>query len=151
MWAHYADRFTGVCLVFDRASLITAVESELSASAEFVCNGLINYKLPTIGEFVITEEAGNPYTQERAVKYVRENPNLFYFAKHTSWEYEKEFRIVALMQSAGDTFVPIKESLVGVVFGHNSPFIESEIRAFNYKIDIFRQFVQGSTQTLDAR
>lgn len=80
MWGHYADKGTGVCIVFDKDDLVRRLGS---------IRGYYFERVKYIKDFDpnITI-SGSP------AKYFRENIRDIFFNKSDCWEYEQEFRII---------------------------------------------------------
>ena len=80
MWGHYADKGTGVCIVFDKATLVRKLES---------IRGYYFDRVKYIRDF-----DPNITISGAPAKYFRENIRDIFFNKGDCWEYEQEFRII---------------------------------------------------------
>jgi hypothetical protein len=101
MWAHYADKHQGVCLVFD----LKLNESPfIDITYEKLNFGVVNYE--TSNKLNYLED-----------KYTTINTLLN--SKSKDWEYESEFRISAMINEDCYRFNP--EFLQGVIFGLKFP------------------------------
>ena len=105
MWAHYANNHKGFCVAYDvKDSLdlksclfpVQYTDQRLDISSEMVKQAL------KISESIDeTEQSGNLVTmlKDRTLIYLTQ---LLYNLKHTSWSYEKEYRLrgcLSLMRS----------------------------------------------------
>lgn len=84
MWAHYADKGNGVCLVFDKKKLLRHVRSNW-------LNGQVKY----IREFDNNIVASEVKTKQDVVNFIKNKSNEIFLCKSEDWAYEQEFRIVA--------------------------------------------------------
>ena len=78
MWAHYAEKGYGVCLVFDKEKLLTETDTYFSDSITYTdsFNNNINVDNPNISQFF------------------KENKEDLFFKKKTEWSNEQEYRII---------------------------------------------------------
>lgn len=106
MWSYYAEKHTGICLQFD--------------THHFPFNGAM--KVEYLPEFPLGQMSDSEENEVRRALLV----------KAREWEFENEFRVIALVRSeerrdgpilADGNFVDIPpESLTSVVVGCNCPF-----------------------------
>lgn len=133
MWGHYASKGQGVCIVFDKDRILSEVERRelYSRNIIYVEKGYIN----SYDRLYERSKYGDVETFLRAAK------NELFFTKTKDWEYEQEYRIIAI----NDELRPlsIKDAIVAVlVFArtHNE-FLESnmylELSKYN-SITIYR-------------
>lgn len=127
MWAQYAERHSGVCLVFDRRRLAQAIEEQI-ASKHLVVFGPVKYidrgivpNLYRDQEYMINidvlESVGrDAYPQLHLRTHVR---SLF-FEKMTDWNSECEWRWVAFSGTDEDLYVNFDDALVGLMFGEDT-------------------------------
>lgn len=135
MWAQYADRHRGVCLVFDRARLIEAVAEHLAPRLCYVGN--VSYKdrsaVPSLtpNEFMINVDQLIALGPERyALAHIMQYHDQLYFEKLSDWRDEVEWRILALGQDEGPLLLPIERVLVGVIHGASiDPYISDALIA----------------------
>ena len=122
MWAQYADKHRGVCLVFDKARVIKAVTAHLSPRLCWV--GDVVYRDHYIvrsappHEFAINVdelEALGP--EQYAQRHVDLYHHQLFFEKLTDWKDEVEWRVVVLGQDEDPLHLPIESALVGVIHG----------------------------------
>lgn len=124
MWGQYAEKFGGVCLIFDKEKLTQAGENWC---ANFEPNAVnfgafdVDYmpKPPVIGTLKQLRELSE---FERLQKY--------FSVKHADWEDEQEFRFL-FSSPPNEEYVPpifVYESLIGVLLGEkNGPNLRSEV------------------------
>jgi Protein of unknown function (DUF2971) len=131
MWAQYAARHTGACLVFDFQKLHWLVEEQFP-SPFLVIGGPMQY----VDRDVIRRMDETAYTinidyLERMGKteYVKWHLLAYYkrlfFEKMTDWRDEREFRWMIFGSQTDDLYVKFEDALVGIVFGEESD--ESEV------------------------
>ena len=108
MWSHYANKHTGICLIYDREELLTSLR-DVSLSFD---SRKINYKNRPVLELI---ENGNKVTYESNVPLITfKNPN---------WKYENEIRFfveyIVGTKYKGSTFSIYRSALKGVIYGSN--------------------------------
>lgn len=132
MWAQYADRHKGVCLVLDRKLMDQAVATACAKAFAVYC-GNITYRDQSVvpgweGDYMINVDELDRRGFER---YWRDHVATFkkrlFFEKMADWRDEREFRYVAFSDEAEDIYVDISRALVGVMFGDSAE--ESEVDA----------------------
>lgn len=134
MWAQYADKHSGVCLVFDRRRLTKAIDEQIGAS-HLVMSGPIKYldreivqNLYKEQQYMINtdvlEQVGRAAYPDLHLK--THNQRLF-FEKMTDWRDECEWRWVAFARSDDDLYINFGNSLVGVMFAEDTK--ESDVQA----------------------
>jgi hypothetical protein len=127
MWAQYADRHTGVCLVFDRVKLVKQISAQL-APDHFVISGPVQYVNRSVIPNLYTE---NEYTinidvleKDGPEIYAQRHLRMFYqrlfFEKMTDWRDENEWRCVVFAPTEADIYIKFEDSLAGVMFGDDS-------------------------------
>lgn len=128
MWAQYGDRHRGVCLVFDKAALHKEILAQVPLGAD-VRSGKVNYvDAPLLRTF----GAPDPYqinvdvlddvgrTAYVALHLKTYGTHLF-FEKSSDWRDECEYRWVVGTDDDDDLFVRFGDSLVGIMFGDDTP------------------------------
>jgi Protein of unknown function (DUF2971) len=102
MWAQYADRHTGVCLVFDRQKLNESVEKRFGVSHQ-IFRGPVNY----VDRGVIQRLEDHAYTidvdhlqlvgsQNYARDHLLTYYQRFFFEKLRDWRDESEYRWIVV-------------------------------------------------------
>lgn len=102
MWETYADRYSGVCLVFNK---------------DFIVNRAIDEKLE-YGYIKYLSKQRNVVYEKRKEKKLLNPINSTYFHKRIDYRDECEFRL--LTNSPDEEFFDISNSLVGIIYGPNS-------------------------------
>jgi hypothetical protein len=129
MWAHYADRHRGLCLVLDHKLLHESIVSESGADNLF--SGPVEYlntvhgpssHLPRGGYDLVYLEDYVEYGLDKVMEsHIRLFQRELFFTKHEDWKNEWEFRWVLRSGNAVPVFVPISDCLHAVVLGHDCP------------------------------
>lgn len=130
MWDQYAGHHTGICLVFDKAKLLSAMEDH------FAGRGTLLYG-PIIYELFETSapDAPAPYTippgeigdiglDEHIRRHRKTYAQHFYFVKNPDWSSENEYRFVWLGDDEScppEEFVSIEGCLRAVCVGAYFP------------------------------
>lgn len=116
MWGHYADKNHGVCIVFDKNKLV-----EILKKQNCLYNA-VQYRKDACRWYSIMVE------KNRQVKpYIQHHIYSIFFRKTPDWGYEQEFRIIS--QREGDSFLPIEDSIIGVILnGHALSHEEIELK-----------------------
>lgn len=122
MWAQYAEKHTGVCLVFLREHLIAAAKSSLGGG--WLMHGDVTYKNRGIldkndrPEFMLNVDLYESLGPKAYVRsHIQTNHRSLFFEKLEDWRNEDEWRIVAIADSNKPLLLPIEGALVGVLHG----------------------------------
>jgi hypothetical protein len=122
MWSQYADKHTGVCLVFDKKRLIDRIRDTFPGF--LILKGNVAYRnrspFSTFGksEFSIDIDSYRALGHDQyAAHHLNTHYASLFFEKLEDWRDENEWRILLIGGSSKDCFVPIDDSLVGVVHG----------------------------------
>lgn len=107
MWAHYANKHYGACLVFDNS----IANKFITIHNERLTEGAVNY---------------SPFTVINYLENKVEGIKKLFTTKSIDWEYENEYRIVILEQEGLVRFNP--HFLIGIIFGMNVS--DDEIKRF---------------------
>lgn len=121
MWGHYAQRGSGACLVLDKDAVLEEVDSRNLYSKRVV------YNLASPDEIYYDK---NKYGSPEA--FIAMQRDDIFFRKTPDWEYEQEYRIIAIDDDPCP--LSIKKSLCGVILFSRSHerFLESvEYRTFS--------------------
>jgi hypothetical protein len=131
MWAQYAEKHTGFCLVFDRELLVKKVRDQLP-SYDIVCGDVsyidrswLFHAAPhgfRIDYDHLVRVGVDAYCSIHARRYLNE----LYFEKLSDWRDENEWRIVALGRRQNFLEINIEDSLIGVVHGDRTSVEDSE-------------------------
>ncbi|MBP4000695.1 DUF2971 domain-containing protein [Pseudomonas koreensis] len=124
MWANYAGRHSGVCLVLDQDILSKQViAASQSIGGEFFF-GDVNYC--GLEEMVTASLPAYSLFLEHWCKdkvgyfdfHVRNYHKEMFFLKHKDWRDESECRWIVRSRAGGPIYVDIRKALVKVVVGH---------------------------------
>jgi len=121
MWAQYADKHRGVCLLFD-FKILSDVIHELLKNRTYFCD-YVTYRDRDIAEiqmdqaFIVNVDylerlGADEYAYSHSQKFTKR----MFFEKASDWRDENEFRWV-VFNCDGEFLVDYKEALKGVVFG----------------------------------
>ena len=125
MWNHYANKHEGVCLIFKKEELDTAISAALSSQGHLFSSpvqywpnnwsqGFSNDPLPMNRGIETWDELKLvSYFTKKAI----ENRKQLFFSKISDWQYEHEFRWVYLGEGEGPIDVPYQNALAGIVLG----------------------------------
>jgi len=128
MWAQYADRHTGICLVFDRERLAELIKRQVEVG-RLLYSGPVTYidrgiakdltrdQQYTINVDVLESDGRSTY----AARHLRTHWKKLFFEKMTDWRDECEWRYVVFTNSDADLFVAYEQALDGIVFGEETP------------------------------
>jgi len=141
MWAQYALKHTGVCLVFDRAKLTRLIDEQIRAKNRYVIDGGVQYIDRSIvqdifreQQYVINMNALNVLGRDTYPNWhLQTNFQRLFFEKMTDWKDETEWRWVVFSSVDEDIYVDFKDSLVGIMFADNTDesFVDEVITMTN--------------------
>jgi hypothetical protein len=125
MWAQYAGKHTGVCLVFDRQLLDKAVcktfgfySRNYRGNVSYINRSVV---FDGIGDFAADMDAIQELGFERyAAAHFHAFVGPLFFEKMQDWRDEDEFRWIVADDDGNDKFVDIAASLVGIVYGDST-------------------------------
>lgn len=106
MWGHYAQKGTGICLVFDKNKLIRNLNPD--------DYGIVQYKKERDGSIIIPFE-----NTEDCTGYINSHKREIFFTKTSDWSYEQEFRIVKMNKRKTNRYLDIKDSIIAVIINTN--------------------------------
>jgi len=126
MWAQYADRHSGVCIVFDRKKLARLIQSQFG-SAYLVFAGPVSYVDRSVvraledHEYTINIDAMETVGRETYVQvHLRAHYKSLFFEKMTDWRDEVEWRWIVFAKSDGDLYLDLGDCVVGLMFGEST-------------------------------
>ena len=137
MWTHYADKFSGACLLLDRDQLLREAKEQLGPSSVFVDGRNISYEGHISAPSSRVDQSGH--------EYIDSNIASLLFRKHKQWAYENEFRLASIARSPGYQFIECRKALVGVVVGKKSPLNYINLHAA-FEINVLCQQIQSGRQ-----
>lgn len=127
MWHHYADKHTGVCLMFDRAKLDRTFRKQIghgalrSSKVEYSDDGsLMDLESHPFLMNMVGVDSRSQYL-ERLTHHVNKFLPQLFFQKLTDWSHEEEYRWVYFDQDARPCELSFDDSLAAIVIGGNSP------------------------------
>lgn len=124
LWAHYGGGHSGVCLVFDAAELRKSMEQALLAKGRAYA-GCVTYAdagTDEIEAFTLSSsEVGRLGIPGAVEEHIRIWHPVLFFRKSREWENEREYRWLLRSPEPAPVFVPIRDSLRGLVLGHDFP------------------------------
>lgn len=136
MWAQYAKKHRGICLIFDMDKLETAIDRILGSKGK-IYKGMVKYtdSMDAVKEASIVDLHG--CSQEEIRNIVRQHldkyANTIFFSKNRDWKDETEYRYVLYSEDSQYQFIPIDAILKGLVLGVDFP------QAYYPVIAYFRQ------------
>ncbi|WP_285727734.1 DUF2971 domain-containing protein [Psychromicrobium xiongbiense] len=133
MWHQYADRHSGVCLIFDRERWGESLQLLSEENSFDIHEGAITYEDVKLGHYqrILTyssDELRAGQVKDAIARIVRDHRDDLFFKKNRDWESENEYRYLAIGEAEKE-FVPIATSLVGIVLGQDFPDTEVAVLA----------------------
>jgi hypothetical protein len=129
MWEQYADNHRGAVLIFHHESLDQAVESSLGQHVRFQKPVIYSDDARHV-DHAMHFRLRDIHTPEAlalaAETVIKSHGTELFFGKLTDWATEREYRYVVVSDKCAE-FVPIKESLAGIVVGTDFPSQESSV------------------------
>ena len=136
MWAQYADKHKGVCLVFDKDKLIETAKKEFSKKGELyseAVNYLSDEDLIYKNAFVIDLKKIDKGSIDHTIsELVKKQYKHLFFTKHTDWKQEVEFRILLRREGNDSEFLSIENSIAAIIMGVDFP-----VTAYQPLIDFY--------------
>lgn len=86
MWGHYATRGNGVCLVLDYDKI-----KERIKTIEYLYAKKVEYSKPDLNDICYYKHYGVSFEE-----FIRKSKDDLFFHKTKDWEYEHEYRIIAI-------------------------------------------------------
>lgn len=131
MWAQYAERHQGVCLVFDKEKLLKCFENSLSAKGDLYY-GEVDYfdgdSIPQHLSGEIQDDVTNLLVQKNFDElenliFSREHMRAYFFRKHGDWRDEAEYRILFKRKNLDQEEFKIdcRNALHDVIIGYACP------------------------------
>jgi hypothetical protein len=128
MWEQYSENHHGVCLVFDKDLLSTALMTSLPAFAD-THSGEVRYSdrpLPgsedaRVLNAVKLRQLGGDDVEEGLHRHLNLHVEELFFRKLEDWSSEAELRFLLLDRDTFDINVPYGDSLRAVIVGERFP------------------------------
>jgi Protein of unknown function (DUF2971) len=125
MWQLYAESHTGVCLAFDRDSLIETLRPQLEAlgrtyhrPVEYHKGGVTEVDMGA--DFFMLDAAGGDALRD-VERHIEDHHDALLFTKLADWQGEWEYRFVVLGKGDDYVYCSIGNSLRAVILGHRFP------------------------------
>lgn len=125
MWAQYADRHQGFCLVFDKKLLLKKIFEQLPHSD--IAHGRVSYIDRSWSNRIDPHAFRIEYDQlvqigleEYCLLHMKHYAKELYFDKLTDWRDEHEWRVVVLDPDNHPPLIRFEEALVGVIHGDST-------------------------------
>lgn len=106
LWGHYADKGKGVCLVFDKAKLLTCLTDQIANDPCW--DDKIDYENNFSNEILPEGDSLSDVSRS-----IQEKIGSVFFTKSVDWQYEQEYRL--LVYSEREEFLNFGESLQAVI------------------------------------
>lgn len=126
MWAQYAERHSGVCIVFDRQKLAKQVEMQM-VTARVVLSGSVKYVDRSIvrnlddQQYMINLDVMESVGRDAYVDlHLKTHYQRLFFEKMNDWRDESEWRWVVFGDANADLYLDISRCVAGVMFGENT-------------------------------
>lgn len=126
MWAQYADKHRGFCLVFDKAVLLQKIQEQVPRSSIF--HGRVSYidrswinRLDPHAFRVEYDQLVQIGLEKYCLLHMKRYAKELYFDKLSDWRDEHEWRIVVLSPNRSPPLIRFEEALVGVIHGDSTP------------------------------
>lgn len=124
MWAQYSNNHRGICLIFDKEKLNSAITDGVGKQC-WIRSGPIRYiddDHDSIHAFELDLDSVRQTSIEVEIeKMLQKHYKSYYFTKNSDWASEKEWRWVIKGAGVGDIFVPFRDSLAGIMLGPDTP------------------------------
>lgn len=131
MWAQYADKHKGFCLIFEKEILIKKIEEQFSGRSIF--HRRVSYIDRTWTDRTVRNAFSVDYDLLRRIGideccrlHIEQYVDELYFDKLQDWRDEQEWRIVLVDQNGPPSLLEFGEALVGVVHGDSTPIADTE-------------------------
>ena len=108
MWAHYSERHTGVCIIFDGKELDNHMGAEVGDNSQ-VRHGFIKYNYG----------ASTLPMQGRDMSEIWNNYKRNFLCKSPEWKTEHEFRWLVQTETDSKLLIPIDKAIKAVIVGKN--------------------------------
>jgi hypothetical protein len=132
LWEQYADNHAGVCLVFERDSMIRAFSKSLTPGESE--HGAVDYSLGGLASSDASMALTRDFVNERMTiaemvrMYVSKHSRDFFFLKSEDWASEWEYRFIyrrfeaeAARDAAQPNFASYGDSLRAIIVGERFP------------------------------
>lgn len=144
MWAHYADNHKGVCLVFDKETLLKELNT-ISPDKYLIFKGIVQYKdfIKEPPTFYETAKNRNFDNKNYLLKHLNTRKIDLFFTKDKQWSDEYEYRIVLFYKkerkkNIKNEYININKSLENIILGND--FSKNKNDYYNEIINIKNKY-----------
>lgn len=134
MWAHYAQKGNGVCLVFDKAKL----ERRLKSQSKHVAFQKICYVQKYDPSLILSEGNMAGYRDELFAKRAST-----FFMKTADWAYEQEYRVIEEECEPTDVFLDVKDAILAIILCNAPDIKPSEHVSGSVQYSIVQKIAEG--------
>ena len=120
MWSQYADKHTGVCLVFSKIEIKNYLESK---STEYFDDNVCydnEYKAYDLHSVKLNHDDTDK-AQKDFLKHLLKNKEPYFLWKFEDFKNENEYRFVIRNSKKQYVYIPIRKALKGIIIGHRFP------------------------------
>jgi Protein of unknown function (DUF2971) len=120
LWEQYADNHRGICLCFDRQTLVKRMRREVKKRGERLWYGPVAYRDGPIKPeaYTFSEREFYDYCDEEIIdRLITANRRELFFTKTKDWQTENEFRFVVPSIGTDPLPVFIRDALRVVLLG----------------------------------
>lgn len=124
MWEHYAEKHSGVCLVFEREVFVeTLTESLVGQDCPTPHHQPVIYDGDTRQLSMLDlAKLGEGVAQEDVSEYIEANREALFFHKLLDWQSEWEYRFATTCYGVADLFADFGSALIAVIAGKAIPY-----------------------------
>jgi hypothetical protein len=154
MWAQYGQNHEGICLVFDRTKLETALKATFEGKRPMAigrveyCDRMILERLDDPTYVVLIDELARLGWDRYIEFHLKHSHRRLFFEKNADWSTESEYRCVVWGGDGEPAFVNYGDSLRGIMFGASASDETIEtVYAATHHLGVFAQQLvwQGCT------
>lgn len=122
MWAQYAGDQSGICLLFDKATLVECFLNEMKPLGT-IWSGTVTYDLDGIEDWGRDAPKIQYSGHDTIDEFMKSNHTNLLFRKRIDWRDEHEFRIIIYSGSHPGEYLhaSIGKALIGVIVGIDFP------------------------------
>jgi hypothetical protein len=107
MWSHYADKHSGICLIYDQDILMESLKT-------------VNYGFEMIPIRYGVKPSITLFEHKNRIEYKSDMPIIC--GKDSNWKYEKEIRIYKFENDetfSGGSYFIVNSALSGIIYGYH--------------------------------
>ncbi len=123
MWAQYGENHRGICLAFDKESILNVMEKSYDNK---IYHENVKYSDSTLnvrGAYQVRacKELVDNFRDYFIDYHIEQNKTQLYFTKNLDWKDENEYRILMLREEKEDCYIEIQKALKAVFCGIDFP------------------------------